>query len=59
MGTFTSNLAKIGVMLRENTTNSSTIEACLVADPSFRKTGIKQSNNIMCFSRNQLLLGGM
>ena len=55
----TRSLGKIGMMLRVNITNSSTIEACMVTDSSFRKTRIKQSNNMMCFSRNQLLLGRM
>ena len=50
-------LGKVGIMLRVNTTNSSTIEACLITDWSFRKTWIKQCNNIMCFSKNLLLLG--
>ena len=47
------------MMLRVNITNSSIIETSMVTDSSFRKTRIKQSNNIMCFSRNQLLLGRM
>jgi hypothetical protein len=53
----TRSLGKIGMKLRVNTTDSSTIEACLVTDLSFRKTRVKQSNNIKGFSRNQLLLG--
>ena len=55
----TRSLGKIGMMLRVNITNSSIIETSMVTDSSFRKTRVKQSNNIMCFSRNQLLLGGM
>ena len=47
------------MMLRVNITNSSIIEASMVTDSSFRKTRIKQSNNTMCFNRNQLLLGRM
>ena len=52
-------LGKVGMMLRVNVTDSSTTEACLVTDLSFRKTRIKQSNNIKGFNRTQLLLGGM
>jgi hypothetical protein len=42
-----------------NMTDSSTTAAHLVTDLHFRKTRVKQSNNIKGFSRNQLLLGGM
>ena len=55
----TRSLGKIGIILKVNITNSSTVEACIVTDSSFRKTRIKQNNNIMCSSRNQLLLGRM
>jgi hypothetical protein len=55
----TSIIGRVKVMLRVNITDSSTTEACLVTDLRFRKTRIKQSNNIKGFSRNQLLLGGM
>jgi hypothetical protein len=47
------------MMIRVNITDNNTTEACLVTDLSFRKTRVKQSNNIKGFSRNQLLLGGM
>ena len=50
---------RVTIMLRVNITGSSTTEACLVTDLSFRKTRVKQSNNINGFNRNQLLLGGM
>ena len=55
----TSIIGRVKVMLRVNITDSSTTEACLVIDLGFRKTKIKQSNNIKGFHRNQLLLGGM
>ena len=55
----TSIIGSVKVMLRVNITDSSTTEACLVTDSSFRKTRIKQSNNIKGFSRNWPLLGGM
>ena len=55
----TSIIGRVKVMLRVNITDSSTTEACLVTDLNFRKTRIKQSNNIKGFHRNQLLLGGM
>ena len=55
----TRSLGKVGMMLRVNITDSSTTEACLVTDLNFRKTRIKQSNNIKGFSRNWLLLGEM
>ena len=55
----TSIIGRVEVMLRVNITDSSTTEACLVTGSSFRKTRIKQSNNIKGFSRNWPLLGGM
>ena len=55
----TKSLGKVGMMPRVNITDSSTTEACLVTNLSFRKTRIKQSNNIKGFSRNWLLLGEM
>ena len=55
----TSIIGRVEVMLRVNITDRSTTEAHLVTDPSFRKTRIKQSNNIKGFSRNWLLLGEM
>src|SRR6202034_2173914 len=55
----TRNLGKVRMMLRVNIPDSSTTEACLITDLSFRKTRVKQSNNIKGFNRNQLLLGGM
>ena len=55
----TSTIGRVKVMLRVNITDSSTTEVCLVTDLSFRKTRIKQSNNIKDFNRNWLLLGGM
>ena len=57
--TITRSLGRVIMMLRVNITDSSTTEACLVTDLSFRKTRVKQSNNIKGCSRNQLLLGGM
>jgi len=57
--TITRSLGKVKMMLRVNITDSSTTEACLVTDLRFRKTRVKQSNNIKGCSRNQLLLGGM
>jgi hypothetical protein len=45
--------------LRVNIADNNTTEACLVTDLNFRKTRVKQSNNINGFNRNQLLLGGM
>jgi hypothetical protein len=55
----TRSLGKVTMMLRVNITDSSITEDCLVTDLSFRKTRVKQSNSIKCFSRNQLLLGGI
>ena len=55
----TSIMGRVKVMLRVNITDSSITKACLITDLSFRKTRIKQSNNIKGFSKNQLLLGGM
>ena len=55
----TRSLGRVIMMMRMNITDNSTTEACLVTDLSFRKTRVKQSNNIKGFSRNQLLLGGM
>jgi hypothetical protein len=55
----TKSLERVTMKLRVNITDSSTAEACLVTHLSFRKTGVKQSNNIKGFSRNQLLLDGM
>ena len=55
----TSLIGRVKVILRVNINDSSTTEACLVTDLSFRKTRIKQSNNIKGFSRNWLLLGEM
>ena len=52
----TNIIGKVKVMLRVNIADSSTTEACLVTDLSFRKTRI---NNIKGFSRNWLLLGEM
>ena len=57
--TITRSLGKVKMMLRVNITDSSTTEACLVTDLSFKNTRVKQSNNIKGCSRNQLLLGGM
>ena len=55
----TSIIVRVKVMLRVNIADSSTTESCLVTDLSFRKTRIKQSNNIKGVSRNQLLPDGM
>ena len=55
----TRSLGKVRMMLRVIINDSSTTETCLVTDLSFRKTRVKQSNNIKGFSRNQPLLGGM
>ena len=55
----TGSLGKVKMMLRVKITDSSTTETCLVTYLSFRKTRVKQSNNIKGFSRNWLLLGGM
>ena len=55
----TRSLGRVIMMLRVNIPDSSTTETWLVTDLSFRKTRVKQSNNIKGFSRNQLLLGGM
>jgi hypothetical protein len=55
----TRSLGKVGMKLKVNMTDSSTTEACLVTDLSFRKTRVKQSNKLKGFGRNQLLLGGM
>ena len=41
----TSIIGSVKVMLRVNIADSSTTEACLVTDLSFRKTRIKQSKN--------------
>jgi hypothetical protein len=51
----TRSIGRITMMLRVNISDSSTTEACLVTDLSFRKTGVKQSNSIKGFSRNWLL----
>ena len=42
----TRSLGKVGMMLRVNIADSITTEVCLVTDLSFRKTRIKQNNNI-------------
>ena len=55
----TRSIGRVTMMLRVDITDNSTTEACLVTDLSFRKTRVKQNNNIKGFSRNQLLLGGM
>jgi hypothetical protein len=55
----TRSLGKVGAMLRENTTNSSTAKACLVTYLSSRQTRVKQSNDMKGLRRSQLLHDGL